>query len=89
MAKTNLLEQETGSQLRKYITLSMKSILAGGLLLLFFYISYQFFNGEIHENSRDYLNILLGAFIGSFTKVVSYYFPENDAHHDVTPTGKK
>ena len=87
MAKKSLLEENTGIEIRKNVVTGQRVVFSVGSLIILASLMYMLLTGQIHEDSRDFMNILLGAFLASFTRIVHFLFPDNT--NDLQQTGKK
>ena len=67
----------------KHIYKHPKTIFGFTILCLFVVLLYLLFFASVQETSRDFLNVLLGAFVAGNAKAIDYWFKDKrDAEHE-------
>jgi hypothetical protein len=78
MDKNEIFEETKSIEKRKRMTFWARSILSGTILGTFIFLIALLFFAELKSDSRDLVNILLGAYVAVLAKSTDYWFKDKD-----------
>ena len=68
---------------RKLLNFWARFIISIGNAITFLILIYMLFYGEVRETSRDYISVMIGAYVAVLAKSTDYWYREKkDAEHE-------